>query len=293
MHSGNSFLHSALSALPINYETLQNTGGIMRNTNRGIPMEPTRSVSSPPNESGSKLQPEFERQREQMHRQMLSSVSHDLKTPLASVIGSLEIFLCMQNQLPPEKLQTLVHTALQEAYRLDHFVTNILDMGKLENGMVRPRVEMVNSMLVLEECLERLRPILGNAKLNIIPLESDSPLILMTDSTLLIRALSLVIDNALKHGGNPAVVHLSAHPSSTHAVEIRIRDEGPGVDAGMEEAIFNKYTRLSKQDHQKAGTGLGLAICRGIIEILNGSIHLHNHPDGGAEFIIQLNDLSD
>src|SRR3984885_4716957 len=82
-------------------------------------------------------QPVLDDERERLHRQMLSSVSHDLKTPLASIIGSLEIYERMRNTLSAEKKQMLVETALQEAYRLDTFVTNILDMARLEEGKLR------------------------------------------------------------------------------------------------------------------------------------------------------------
>ena len=245
----------------------------------------SNSTPTPPNQSAS-----FEAQREQMHRQMLSSVSHDLKTPLASVIGSLEIYLRMQQQLPPEKLQTLLHTALQEAYRLDHFVTNILDMGKLENGMVKTRAEMANVLLLLQDCAERMKPVMGSATLTVENVAS--PIMLQTDTTLLIRAISLLIDNGLKHGGEPASIHLYARSTQEHTAEIRIWDEGPGIPSEMADAIFNKYTRMARQDHQKAGTGLGLAICRGIIELLNGTITVRNRPQGGAEFTIKLRDLA-
>ena len=234
----------------------------------------------------------FEAQREQMHRQMLSSVSHDLKTPLASVIGSLEIYIRMKEQLPAEKLQTLIHTALQEAYRLDHFVTNILDMGKIENGMVKTRLEMVNINLLLQDSAERMKPVMGDAKLTVIA--SATPLMLQTDSALLIRAVSLLIDNSIKHGsisgGAVPNIYLKAVSAPNNGVHIILWDEGPGVPVDMEESIFNKYTRLARQDHQKAGTGLGLAICRGIIELLNGTITAQNRPEGGAMFIVQLRD---
>ena len=103
-----------------------------------------------------KLSDPFNKERELMHRQMMSSVSHDLKTPLASIIGSLEIHDQMKAQLKPEKKQALLDTALQEAYRLDNFITNILDMAKLENGQVRVKKELCDIGELLQACTNQL-----------------------------------------------------------------------------------------------------------------------------------------
>lgn len=227
----------------------------------------------------------IEAQREQMHRQMLSSVSHDLKTPLASVIGSLEIYLRMQHQLPPEKLHTLLETALHEAYRLDHFVTNILDMAKLENGMVQPRMETCHIRQMLQDCIERMRPSLHHAD---IQLDTTLPdLVVTTDGSLLGRAVNLLLDNALKHGGSPAKILLGFKREGDFVV-ISVRDFGPGIPPDMLNAIFDKYTRLSRQDHQKAGTGLGLAISRTIAALLRGTVTAENMGDQGARFLLSI-----
>src|SRR5580704_8023351 len=94
--------------------------------------------------------------RERLHRQMLSSVSHDLKTPLASIIGSLEIYERMKDTLAAEKRHMLVETALQEAYRLDTFVTNILDMAKLEEGKLRLQYSTAQLRHMIEDCIAKL-----------------------------------------------------------------------------------------------------------------------------------------
>src|SRR4051812_36475440 len=95
----------------------------------------------------------FEQERERLHRIVLSSVSHDLKTPLACIIGSLEIFERTKEKLTLEKRNTLINTALQEAYRLDSFITNILDMAKFESDAVKVKKEVCVMELLLEDCL--------------------------------------------------------------------------------------------------------------------------------------------
>src|ERR1700721_2788036 len=96
------------------------------------------------NESTSDSPPYSDEERELLHRQILSSVSHDLKTPLASIIGSLEVFERMNDRLSEEQQKTLITVALREAYRLDNFITNILDMARLESGMVKQVPESVS-----------------------------------------------------------------------------------------------------------------------------------------------------
>ncbi len=106
----------------------------------------------------------LDEEREQLHRQMLSSVSHDLKTPLASIIGSLEVYERMKDKLPEEKKTTLIHVALQEAYRLDNFITNILDMARFENHIVKPHYERTEITAIVSDCLLRLNNRLGGSR---------------------------------------------------------------------------------------------------------------------------------
>jgi len=227
----------------------------------------------------------FESEREQFHRQMLSSVSHDLKTPLAAVIGSLEIFERMKTQLPPEKMNTLISTALNEAYRLDNFVTNILDMAKLENGMVKPRYEASDLDSLLRDCVEKYSHRYHAKDMKI--MSSGKPLTIHTDSALFCRMIGLVLDNTMKHAGSDSVVRLQWSVDKG-LVNINILDNGPGIPPEKAEEIFSKYTRLKREDHQNAGTGLGLSICRSITRLLGGAINATNRPEGGASFVITL-----
>lgn len=225
---------------------------------------------------------DFEKTREQIHRQMLSTVSHDLKTPLATIIGSLEIYTRMAAKLSDEKKATLIQSALGEAYRLDSFITNILDMAKLEGGMIAARYERFELKPLLQDCLTRLGP---RGKLNQIHFKSLSDITSAhTDPMLFGRAISLVLDNAIKHAGKDATITITyGRDGENHAI-VRVHDTGPGVPSGKEEEIFSKYTRFAKSDQQNAGTGLGLAICRHIMLLLGGDVGVQYSPDGGAMF---------
>jgi two-component system sensor histidine kinase KdpD len=216
---------------------------------------------------------------------MLSSVSHDLKTPLASIIGSLEIYERLKDKLPVESQQTLLTTALQEAYRLDNFITNILDMAKLESGLVRVQPHLCDMESTLEDCVIRLGHRLRDSKVTITALSGKFEI--NVDSTLLSRAVCLLLDNAVKYGGKNPVIKVEYGKKDDQAF-IHVYDSGPGISDSHLTTIFSKYTRFAKQDHQTAGTGLGLAICREIMRLIGGNVEAKNSPAGGAVFELTL-----
>ena len=223
--------------------------------------------------------------RVKMHRQMLSSVSHDLKTPLASIIGSLEVFERMKDKLSEDKQKSLIVLALQEAYRLDSFVTNILDMAKFDNDLVKAQKEVTPIGSVVKNCLARFSRRPQSCTLTV---DAVAEVNAATDPILLCQALTLVLDNAIKHGGSPAVINVRYGQDNGHAF-IEVRDQGPGIAPERLETIFSKYTRFATQDKQGAGTGLGLAICRKIMDLLGGKITAANSPQGqGAVFALSL-----
>ncbi len=223
--------------------------------------------------------------REALHRKILDGVSHDLKTPLATIIGSLEIYRRMEEKLSKEKCGALIGAALSEAYRLDNFITNILDMAKLENDMVRVRNEACDLTRLISECWVKLGPKRANCEMTMHSLNADT--LVHADPMLLARAVNLVLENAMKHGGKKPVIVIE-YGKEGGDVFIRVRDHGPGIAQGKETEIFSKYTRFHKADHQNAGTGLGLAICRQLMKLLAGTVEVANHAGGGAEFTIRL-----
>jgi two-component system sensor histidine kinase KdpD len=222
-----------------------------------------------------------DQERERIHRQMLSAVAHDLKTPLASIIGSLDVYTQMKDALPADKQDALIKVALQEAHRLDSFITNILDMAKLENGLVISKQEDVEIGAMLRDCLTRMRHCLKDSTIDV---ESSSGTVkTITDVVLLNRALGLVLDNAVKYGGTPSVIRLKFGKDSSRLGYISIHDNGNGISEERVKDIFSKYIRFDKEGKRNnAGMGLGLAIAREIMALLNGDITAANHPDGGA-----------
>lgn len=227
---------------------------------------------------------EQEQAREEMHRSILTLVSHDLKTPLACIIGSLEIFECTKDKLSPEKQALLINTALQEAYRLESFINNILDMAKFECNAVRVKKERCDMVVLLDECLAVHGARLNDCNITIhgIP----RPFMMMTDHVLLSRAICIVVDNAAKYS-RPHPVILIEYEQINNEIVIRIIDNGRGVSSSHLESIFSKYERIARQDHKHAGTGLGLPICREIMRLLDGTVTASNLAGGkGAVFTL-------
>ena len=229
--------------------------------------------------------------REHLHRQMLSAVSHDLKTPLSTVIGSLEVINLMGARLSEDKRKTLIGSALTEAYRLDNFITNILDMAKFEAEAVRPRPQPVGLNQLIQDALTRLGPLKARGRIEVMRSAGDDGFI--SDAMLSARAIGLVIENALKHGGNRTadgvdapVIEINYGFDHNKQPYVRIRDHGAGIPADKQAMIFDKYTRLSKADQQNAGTGLGLTLCRHIMTLLGGQVSVSTHEDGGAVFTL-------
>ena len=242
--------------------------------------------------SDDQVPPSHDEIREYLHRQMLSSVSHDLKTPLATIIGSLEVMTMLSDRLPEEKKKSLIASALTEAFRLDYFITNILDMAKFEAHAVKPRFETTRLSQLINDSLTRLGPLKASRRHRHPTVDPQDEL--RTDPMLGSRAIGLVIHNAFKHGvprgGAEAARVEVEYGVGPREAFVRIRDHGDGVPVDMQTAIFDKYTRLTRADQQNAGTGLGLTICQHIMHLLTGRIDVTNHPDGGAIFTLHFTD---
>ncbi|WP_417320063.1 ATP-binding protein [Emcibacter sp.] len=229
-------------------------------------------------------------EREKLRALLLSSVSHDLKTPLASVIGALSVYQRIRDagRLKPEQADELIETALDEAQRLDSFISNILDMTRIESGEITFDRDWHNPADILNSVTKRLRQRLRRHKLSVQTPENS--MMVHVDLLMTEQVLQNIIDNAVKYSpeGGDIIVEYGAEEKNFF---FRIRDFGPGIPEDKQEAIFDKYERLRMSDSQVAGTGLGLAICKAIMEKQDGWISVGNHEQGGAEFTLWFPDM--
>ena len=221
---------------------------------------------------------------ERLRSALLTSISHDLTTPLASILGSATSLQRYDALYDAATRMELASTISDEAERLSRFVRNLLDMTKLESGVVEPNREMVDIGEVVGAALERCRHVLDRHRVAI-EVQSNLPMVSL-DPVLFEQALFNLLDNAAKYAPAGSTVTIEARLGDA-SVRIAVRDEGPGIPPAELERIFEKFHRAHRGDRQRAGTGLGLAVCRGFIEALGGTISAGNRSDRpGAVFII-------
>jgi two-component system, OmpR family, sensor histidine kinase KdpD len=217
---------------------------------------------------------------------LLTSISHDLKTPLAAMIGSAGALRELSGNLTDTEKAELLTTILEEGDRLNRFIANLLDMTRLESGAVMPNLGLHDVGEIVDSALRRAAKILARHHVEL-RLAANMPMIEL-DPVLFEQVLFNVLDNAAKYAlpGTTICIETSREADS---VCIRIFDEGNGVPNGDLERIFDKFYRVRKGDRVRAGTGLGLAISRGFVEALNGTIIAANRSDrSGAVFTIRL-----
>ncbi|MET0412117.1 MAG: DUF4118 domain-containing protein, partial [Polyangiaceae bacterium] len=219
---------------------------------------------------------------EQLRSALLSSVSHDLRTPLAVITGAASTLLESTPQLAPAARQDLTRSILEEAERLNRLIKNLLDMTRLESGAVQVKREWVSLEEVVGAALNRLEARLAGRELRV-ALPADLPL-LPFDAVLIEQVLINLLENALKYGADPIEIGASAQSGG---VMVEVADHGPGIPAGEETRVFDKFHRAAREG-SPGGVGLGLAICRGIVAAHGGKIWVQNREQGGAAFRFTL-----
>ncbi|TAJ34964.1 MAG: two-component sensor histidine kinase, partial [Reyranella sp.] len=225
-------------------------------------------------------------ERERLRASMLTSVSHDLRTPLASIIGALSSLRSYAERYDPSAREELLSTAQAEAERLDRFVGNLLDMTRLDAGAVAPKREAVEVGDLVSTSLRRAGPLLRDHVVeSAVP--ADLPP-LQLDFVLAEQVLFNLLDNAGKYAPTGGRIAIEARRSG-NCVEIVVRDEGPGLPEADLDRIFDKFYRADAGDRRRAGTGLGLAIARGFVEAMGGTLTAANRGDrSGAEFTLSF-----
>jgi two-component system sensor histidine kinase KdpD len=206
---------------------------------------------------------------EKLRTALLSSISHDLRTPLSSIIGSVTSLLDYGGGLNDRGRRDLLQTIQEEAQRLNRFVANLLDMTKLKSGALELKREWTDLGDVIGSAIARARPQLKDRPIEV-SVERAMPL-LRLDHILFEQVLFNLLDNAAKYGPPTKPVRVSARRNG-ESVIISVVDHGPGIPTADLERVFDKFHRVRAGDRVVAGTGLGLSICRGIVEAHGGTI---------------------
>ncbi|ETX30390.1 sensor histidine kinase [Roseivivax isoporae] len=224
---------------------------------------------------------------ERLRAALLSSVSHDLRTPLVTIIGAASTLTDDAVGYTPGTRRELAETIREEGERLDRYIQNLLDMTRLSHGALTPRRVAADLSEIVGNARRRLRSDLARFAVEM-RLPPTMPAI-DVDPILIEQVLVNVLDNAAKHAPDGSVLRLSARVDGP-AVELAIADEGPGIPPEARRLIFEMFYRVSTGDAQRAGTGLGLAIARGIIEAHGGTIRAEatTREGSGTTIVVRL-----
>jgi len=220
---------------------------------------------------------------EQLRNSLLSSVSHDLRTPLAVVTGATSAFLDDSAPKDEATKRELIQTAHEEALRLNRLIRNLLDMTRLEAGALKVQKDLQPLEEVVGAALNRLEDRLRGREVHA-TIPRDLPLVAL-DSALIEQVLINLLENATKYTPPDSPLDVTARVRDG-AVEVEVADRGPGVGRADAERIFDKFYRV--REKEGGGVGLGLTICRGIVSAHGGRIWVEERPGGGALFRFTL-----
>jgi two-component system sensor histidine kinase KdpD len=224
---------------------------------------------------------------EKLQTALLNSVSHDLRTPLVSIIGAMSSLKEKGMQLSDSDREGLVQVALEEAERLNHLIGNLLDVSRIEAGAVILSKQPVDFQDVVGVALEQLGKRAEGRQIDVL-LPKNLPYI-YADSGLVIQVLLNLLDNAVKYSPQGFPIEISAKQVEGF-VEVEVADFGMGIPKQDLERVFDKFYRVHRPDNV-AGSGLGLSIARGIIEAHRGQITASNRQGGGTviRFTLPIN----
>jgi two-component system, OmpR family, sensor histidine kinase KdpD len=217
---------------------------------------------------------------ERLRTLLLSSVSHDLRTPLATITGAASSLLESEGLLGAETRRELIQSVLDEAERLNRLLGNLLSMTRIESGGVQLQKEWQPLEEVIGAALNHVEKILRGRRVSV-AIPDDLPLVLI-DGALMEQVLVNLLENAIKYTPEETAIEITARFEKGQVV-VEVADRGPGLPAEEVERIFEKFYR-GPDAGARGGVGLGLSICRGIIEAHGGEIRAANRENGGAAF---------
>lgn len=227
---------------------------------------------------------ELVRETEKLQSALLNSISHDLRTPLVSIMGALSSLLQDPSSLDTEMSKELLKTAYEDSGNLNRLVGNLLDMTRVEAGTLKINARLCDLRDVIGASLQALKDKLEGRDVRI-DIPQNMPEIPM-DFTLMMRVFVNLVDNAVKYSNQDAPIAITAQLMESE-IKIEVKDKGFGIPDEDITRIFDKFYRAVKP-RQVTGTGLGLSICKGIVEAHGGRIFAENNSDKGAVFTVIL-----
>lgn len=218
-----------------------------------------------------------------LYNTVLNSLSHELRTPISTIIGATDNLQSMADKLSELDKYELVSSISKASIQLNRQVGNLLNMSRLESGVIQPKNDWFDIRELVYDVIGQLKEDIGTKPIHV-AVRENTPLVRM-DYGLLSQVLHNLLHNAVTYLPKYAVVTIRAHCAENKLVMI-VEDTGNGFPETEIDQVFEKFYRLKNSG--TGGTGLGLSIVKGFVEAMKGSIHLENMPEGGAIFTIEI-----
>jgi len=223
------------------------------------------------------------RYADEMKTALMTSISHDLKTPLAGIKAAVSSLLDATVTWSEEDVQAFLETIDSQADRLNRVISDILDLNRIESGVVRPMHRATNVRQLFDDAVERTRSATAGRP---VAIDCSASLAAYTDESLLVQALVNLIENAAKYSKQGGAIRL-AGAVTTAGVELTVADEGPGIAERDLPHIFERFYRVADNSSRVKGSGLGLAIVKGFVTLSGGNVRAESSPRG-TRFVITL-----
>ena len=223
--------------------------------------------------------------QERLRASMLTAVSHDLRTPLAGILGAVSSVRAYGEQMPAAERQALLVSAEEQTQRLSRFIGNLLDLTRIDAGAFNANAEPLSLHEAVQAYVANQPAALAGRKL-VLRVPAELPL-LQLDPSLFEHILGNLLDNASKYTpeGSPVEITATQH---RYSIILEVRDFGPGIPEHEQGKVFDLFHRVRAGDKTRAGTGLGLAIVRGFAQAMGVEVRVRNHPEGGAVFELEF-----
>ncbi|MDD5135882.1 MAG: HAMP domain-containing sensor histidine kinase [Candidatus Omnitrophica bacterium] len=221
---------------------------------------------------------------DQLKSTMVASVSHELKNPITIIRTNLDTLSDGLLGTINEAQKEVVGLCLKVTDRMTRLITDLLDIHKIEAGMIDMQREQCNLAKLLESQVDEFGPIITKKGIKLITELLDTDLIVWADGGKITQVINNLLSNAIKYTPDGQSVTITAYPIERF-VRLEVTDRGPGIPTDKLEKVFDKFERL---DHSREGTGLGLSIAKDIVELHKGRIWVESFPGKGSTFVVVL-----
>lgn len=221
---------------------------------------------------------------EKMQKQFFSDISHELKTPMSAIIGSVEI-LKKEGIQNKETFDEFMGILLKESYRMQNIIEDILELSRLEQPRVVLSPKLIDVNLLIKDTVELFEPLAKDKQLSLI-YQTKISHDLMLDDTIIKTVLNNLVSNAIKYS-NSGVISIKAYDDDQNLM-IKVQDEGIGISKADIPLIFDRFFQVDRSRSKKLGTGLGLSIVKRMVELNNGTIEVESELGIGSTFSITL-----